>query len=62
MAELRVSGTGAPATIRLTVSLGVAVLDELALGTEESALIGLADARLYRAKQGGRNRVVTEDT
>jgi diguanylate cyclase (GGDEF)-like protein len=62
MAELRVNGTGAPATIRLTVSLGVAVLDELDLGTEESALIGLADARLYRAKQAGRNRVVTEDS
>jgi diguanylate cyclase (GGDEF)-like protein len=42
-------------TIRLTLSAGVAEWNgELAAAT---ALIGLADRRLYRAKEAGRNRV-----
>lgn len=46
---------GAP--VRVTVSVGVASLDECATQTLD-ALLALADARLYRAKRDGRNRVV----
>ncbi|MCM2287583.1 MAG: diguanylate cyclase [Sulfuritalea sp.] len=42
--------------LKVTVSIGVAGLDETAAHTP-SALIELADAALYRAKQDGRNRV-----
>jgi diguanylate cyclase len=42
-------------TIAMTSSLGVAIGDEL----EE--LLRVADAALYRAKQGGRNRVVCQE-
>lgn len=42
--------------LRVTVSIGVAGLDETAAQTP-SALIDLADAALYRAKEDGRNRV-----
>lgn len=58
VAELRVNGTDT-APMRVTVSLGVACLSELPLGTEEGALVGMADDRLLVAKEGGRNRVVT---
>ncbi len=43
----------------VTVSLGVAVFPNH--GTTGEALIQAADAALYRAKQGGRNRVLTAD-
>lgn len=42
--------------LKVTVSIGVAGLDETAAQTP-SALIDLADAALYRAKEDGRNRV-----
>lgn len=42
--------------LKVTVSIGVAGLDETAAPTP-SALIELADAALYRAKEDGRNRV-----
>jgi diguanylate cyclase (GGDEF)-like protein len=46
------------ATIKPTVSVGVASLDECGdVGTGESLLL-LADERLYQAKHEGRNRVV----
>ncbi len=59
IAELRVHGPNTPAPVHVTVSLGVACLDEIPAGVEESALIGLADTRLLAAKDSGRNRVVT---
>jgi diguanylate cyclase (GGDEF)-like protein len=45
-------------SLRVTVSAGVASLRECAGRTEKSTLLGLADQRLYQAKQSGRNRVV----
>ena len=52
----------ADATLTATISVGVAALDECGdVGTSEAVLL-LADERLYRAKQTGRNRVCTDDT
>jgi diguanylate cyclase (GGDEF)-like protein len=48
-----VAGVG----IRLTVSVGVASLSELEPADGAAELVALADARLYGAKQAGRNRV-----
>jgi len=45
--------------INKTVSIGVAFLDEI--GDSGQALLKRADEALYKAKNGGRNRVVTED-
>jgi diguanylate cyclase (GGDEF)-like protein len=44
--------------IAVTASLGVAELDD-SLAMPE-AFIQIADERLYRAKNGGRNRVIAE--
>jgi diguanylate cyclase (GGDEF)-like protein len=44
-------------SIRVTVSAGVASLDECSPPTA-AALLRVADARLYQAKQAGRNRIV----
>jgi diguanylate cyclase (GGDEF)-like protein len=41
----------------VTISVGVASVSELPEGASSDALIALADERLYRAKQDGRNRV-----
>jgi len=49
-----VAGAGG-ATVRYTVSVGVASLDE---GESLASLLQRADAALYAAKRGGRNRVV----
>jgi two-component system cell cycle response regulator len=46
--------------IRLTVSAGVASLACCGPGADKAALVAKADARLYLAEQGGRNRVVGE--
>jgi diguanylate cyclase (GGDEF)-like protein len=62
-ADLRIDVPGAPATepIRLTVSIGVAVLG--AGGQQLTELLAAADVALYRAKGAGRNQVwVTTDT
>jgi two-component system cell cycle response regulator len=48
-------------TIRVTASLGVATLDDAVTCKELSDLFRRADDALYRAKRGGRNRVVVAD-
>jgi diguanylate cyclase (GGDEF)-like protein len=52
---LRVPRVGRPGSLRVTASFGVAALPESA-GDEEE-LVAAADAALYRAKRGGKNRV-----
>ncbi len=42
----------------VTVSVGVASLSACGESRDAPALLGLADRRLYQAKEGGRNRVV----
>ncbi len=49
-------------TLGVTVSIGVADLDEIPQPTGPLALIERADARLYRAKELGRNRVAATDS
>lgn len=51
--ELRVEGFGSP--LQLTCSIGVAASD--VLGVWGDHLVALADAAVYAAKHGGRNRV-----
>ncbi len=47
-------------TLSVTISVGVSSLDEMPPQTTIEALINLADERLYRAKEGGRNRVCSK--
>ncbi len=58
------SSEGAKVMVRVTVSIGVALLDECppkpATGNVAEYLLGLVDRRLYAAKNGGRNRIVTD--
>jgi diguanylate cyclase (GGDEF)-like protein len=49
-------GLGLPQNLAVTVSVGVAVAEP---GEHAEALIGRADQRLYAAKAGGRNRVLS---
>jgi two-component system, cell cycle response regulator len=46
-----------PHSLQVTVSLGVASLDECEARAPADALVVLADERLYLSKAGGRNRV-----
>ena len=43
-------------TLRVTVSIGGAILDSVSSQADGQALIKAADERLYQAKQNGRNR------
>jgi diguanylate cyclase (GGDEF)-like protein len=45
-----------PLTMRVTVSLGVAEIEECGANVAPSAFLALADRRLYRAKEAGRNQ------
>lgn len=47
--------------LRATVSVGVACLSECGPKATAEAVVALADARLYKAKDGGRNRVCSSD-
>lgn len=49
--------TSRPVELQVTASLGVALLSECEVA-ERRSLVALADRRLYRAKNEGRNRVV----
>jgi diguanylate cyclase (GGDEF)-like protein len=53
--RLRVPRVGGRGVLRVTASFGVASLPESAADGEE--LVAAADAALYRAKRGGKNRV-----
>lgn len=53
-----VARSGVAATFQVTVSIGVAGVDEA--GYNLPALIALADERLYQAKRSGKNRVVAD--
>jgi diguanylate cyclase (GGDEF)-like protein len=55
VAGLRLAAAGG--SIPVTISVGVAALDEVAPSDDESALVELADRRLYAAKLAGRNKV-----
>lgn len=57
--EVRLDVRSAPSEVGFTVSIGVAVWPED--GADIHAAVAIADARLYRAKQLGRNRVVFRD-
>jgi diguanylate cyclase (GGDEF)-like protein len=48
--------------LKATVSVGVASLAECGPKPTAEAVVALADARLYKAKDGGRNRVCSLDT
>ena len=50
----------ASARLRVTASFGVASLSEIAESATPTDLVALADARLYAAKNAGRNRVCSE--
>ena len=47
-------------SIKVTLSMGVAALPDVAPDGGPTELIALADARLYRAKAEGKNRVCAE--
>jgi two-component system cell cycle response regulator len=48
-------------SISVTISAGVASLDCCGASADSASLVRLADARLYKAKESGRNRVIGED-
>jgi diguanylate cyclase (GGDEF)-like protein len=58
--RLQITTTGG-AVLTVTTSIGVASLSELSPEAGATELIATADARLYRAKVDGRNRVCSAD-
>ena len=57
VAEAEVAGPGGAPLPRVTISMGVA---ELKAGQSPAAILKAADVAMYRAKTGGRNRVVVD--
>jgi diguanylate cyclase (GGDEF)-like protein len=55
IADLRIKRLDGQGTLTVTASFGVAALPQSA--TDKEGLIAAADAALYRAKRGGKNRV-----
>jgi diguanylate cyclase (GGDEF)-like protein len=55
VASLRVEVSGV--TVAVTVSIGAALLEECSSDADEVEILARADARMYLAKLGGRNRV-----
>jgi diguanylate cyclase (GGDEF)-like protein len=53
--RLRIPRVGGGEALHVTASFGVAAVPESAFDEEE--LVAAADAALYRAKRGGKNRV-----
>ncbi|MBA3326904.1 MAG: diguanylate cyclase [Solirubrobacterales bacterium] len=56
IARLRVARLGDPGTLQVTASFGVAALP--ATASDEEGLVAAADAALYEAKRGGKNKSV----
>ena len=59
IAELQIP-VAPPLSIAVSVSIGVAALPDVAPEGGPNELVALADARLYRAKRDGKNRVCAE--
>lgn len=59
MLRLRIEGLSAAQGVPISASFGVAAVPETATGTGD--LIPIADAALYAAKKGGKNRVICAD-
>jgi len=49
---------GAAVPLRVTASIGVAALSDCGKTRDRASLVKIADLRLYRAKEAGRNRVI----
>ena len=59
--RLQIAATNTERSLTVTTSIGISSLAELPPEAGPNELIATADARLYRAKVAGRNRVCAED-